>query len=135
MRRLARCESSIFLYIPLQPAEDRYSAAHSSSHLSLCVYAQRSTGKNILADTLEIPFDSFNSSAQSSLSFPSYILFKWLNTCLVESEIPFVRRNPDAARQLTIYLKISVSPGSATNNASGSVKQRAVNSPDNTRQR
>ena len=47
------------------------SAAHPSSHLRVCIYAKRSIGKDILAGTLDIPYDSLHSSSQSGLSFPS----------------------------------------------------------------
>ena len=54
---------------------DRHSVAPPSSHLRICVYAKRSICEDILAGTLEIPFDSFHSSYQSGLSFLHTFLF------------------------------------------------------------
>jgi C2 domain len=54
-------------------------SAYPSSHLTLCIYAKKSIGKDIFAGTLEIPFDSFYFSSQSGLSRPLYILIRLAN--------------------------------------------------------
>lgn len=67
MRRLAHCVLSNLLYISVTLTEDRCSAIHPSTNLRVCVYAKKSPGKDILAGTLEIPFDSLQSFSQSGL--------------------------------------------------------------------
>ena len=115
--------------------EDRYSAAHPSSRLRLCIYAKRFAGKDILAGMLEIPLDSFDSSSQNDHGPSSFLHISYstsLNTSIAESEIPFVLKNPDVARPPTIYLKIDVSADSATSNTSCSGIQGVDNSLANT---
>ena len=110
MRCLGRCGFPILIHI-VTLTENRRSVVHPSSHLRLCIYAQKCTGKDILAGTLEIPFDSFHpsESSQSGLFFLHIFFSNWFNISLAESiEIPFVLGDRDATPQPTVFLKMSV---------------------------